>query len=124
MRRAVRRSKQRERRIARERIVWLLTLADAVAPERPDLAKRYGELARRISLRARVRIPRRWRWRYCRECKSYLIPGVNAAVRTRPRRMPHLVIRCLECGAITRRPYLREKRRKLRFKMPAEGRPE
>ncbi len=124
MRGRIRRSRQRSRRVARERIVWLLTLADVVAPERPDLARRYGELARRISMRARVRIPREWRWRYCRRCKSFLIPGVNATVRIRPRRMPHLVVHCRECGAVTRRPYLREKRLKLRFKMPAEGGPE
>ncbi len=123
-RRRARPGRFRERRIARERIVLLLTLADEVAGSRPALAERYGELARRIALRSRVRIPRRWSWRYCRECKSFLIPGVTATIRVRPKRMPHVVIHCHKCGGITRRPYLREKRQNLMFKMPRGGGPD
>ncbi len=104
------RRRVKEKRIARERIVRLLRLADEIYREELDLALKYGELARRISLRTRVKIPREWKWRFCKNCGSLLFPGVNAQVRLRDRRMPHIVIHCLKCGSIRRIPYLREKR--------------
>ena len=109
------RRRAKEKAIAKERIVLLLRLADEVYKEDPDLALKYGELARRISERTRVKIPREWKWRFCKRCGSLLFPGKNAVVRVRDRRMPHLVIHCLRCGGIRRIPYLREKkfRRKL-----------
>ncbi len=104
------RRKVKERRIARERIVRLLKLADEIYKDDLELAIKYGELAKRISLRTKVKIPREWRWRFCKGCGSLLFPGVNARVRLRDRRMPHVVIHCLRCGSIRRIPYLREKR--------------
>ncbi len=105
-----RKAKEREKDLARQRIARLLRLADEVYPEEPKLGLQYGELARRLALRTKVKIPRRWRWRYCKECGSFLYPGINADVRVRSRRFPHLVIRCRICGGIRRIPYLREKR--------------
>ena len=70
---------------------------------------KYGELARKIAKRSKVKIPRRWKWRYCKRCGSFLRPGINLIVRTRPDRMPHIVLKCLVCGGVYRRPYLREK---------------
>lgn len=99
------RSRAREREIASQRIRRLLKLADEIYREDKDLAMAYGELARRITMRARVKVPTEWRWRFCKYCKKFLHPGVNMSVRTRPRRMPHLVLRCGECGRVSRRPY-------------------
>ncbi len=107
MRRKVR---EREKDLARQRIVRLLRLADEVYSKEPELGLRYGELARRLALRTRVRIPKEWKWRYCKRCGSFLYPGINADVRIRDRRLPHLVIRCRLCGEVRRIPYLREKR--------------
>jgi len=83
----------------------LLQLADEIYRRDKALAISYGDLARRIAMRSRVRIPKEWRWRFCRHCKKLLYPGVNMSVRARSRRMPHLVIRCYECGGVSRRPY-------------------
>jgi len=41
----------------------------------------------------------------CKRCRSFLRPGVNARVRIRSRRRPHLVITCLTCGQIRRIVY-------------------
>lgn len=99
------RSKVREREIASQRIRRLLSSADEIYKEDKDLAIAYGELARRIAMRVRIRIPMEWKWRFCKHCKKLLYPGVNMYVRTRPKRMPHLVLRCGECGGVSRRPY-------------------
>ncbi len=86
-------------------------LADSIYMREPELAIKYGELARRIAQRSRVRIPREWRWRYCKKCKILLYPGINAQIRLRGRRLPHIVIKCELCGEIRRMPYLSERER-------------
>ena len=109
--RRFRERKLRARRIAKQRITILLRLADKISKENLQLAERYGELARKISLRCRVSIPREWKWRFCKSCKRLLFPGITAVIRTRSENYPHLTIKCLKCGNINRRPYIREKRK-------------
>lgn len=101
----LRKAREKQRKIAEERIRILLTLADVVCTQDVQLAERYGELARRISMRTRVRIPAEYKWRYCKKCKRLLFPGINSIVRVRSRRYPHIVIRCKLCGGINRRPF-------------------
>ncbi|MEM2136529.1 MAG: ribonuclease P [Candidatus Methanomethylicia archaeon] len=86
------------REIARERIERLFRLAEEVFHENPEMADRYVELARRISMKARVRISVKWRRRFCHKCYSFLVPGVNCHVRVRSRRSKHIVITCHKCG--------------------------
>jgi len=92
------------KRIALRRVHVLFGLAKQVAPENPDLAQRYVQLARKVSMRARLRLPKEYRVLVCRKCKSFILPGVNCRTRIQPRREPHMVITCLSCGKITRIP--------------------
>ncbi|NJE07996.1 ribonuclease P protein component 4 [Thermococcus sp. M39] len=109
----LRKKEQREKRkIALERINILFTLAERVFPYDKELANRYVEIALAVQQKAKVRMPRKWKRRYCKRCHSFLVPGVNAQVRLRQKRMPHIVIKCLECGHIMRYPYLREQKEK------------
>ncbi len=103
--------KLRAKRIARERIRVLLSLADKISKEDISLAERYGELARKISVRCRIPIPADWSWRFCKSCKALLFPGITAVIRTRSENYPHITIRCLRCSTINRRPYAKEKRK-------------
>ncbi len=106
--RRIREKEQREkRRIAVERIDTLFTLAERVFPYDRELANRYVSIALAVQQKARIRMPRRWKRRYCKKCHSFLVPGVNARVRLRD---GHVVIKCLECGYIMRYPYIREKK--------------
>lgn len=72
------------------------------------LSKRYVDLALRISKRVRVRIPRYWRRRICRKCRTILIPGKTCRVRIKSqgRRSSHITVTCLKCGWI-RRYYIK-----------------
>lgn len=90
--------------IAVQRINILFTLAERMFFSHPELAQRYVDLARRIGMRCKVRIPRKWRRRFCRKCGSFLWPGVNCRVRIRQNRFPHIVITCLKCGSQRRIP--------------------
>ena len=117
----IKRREQREKkRIALERIDILFSLAERVFPYDRELANRYVEIALAVQQKAKVRMPRKWKRRYCKRCHSFLVPGVNARVRLRQKRMPHVVIKCLECGHIIRYPYLREKKER-RKKKEVEG---
>lgn len=95
---------------ALHRIHNLFRLARETIHEDPDLAQRYVEVARRIAMRARVRVPKKYRRLICKHCKSFIFPGVNCRVRIRSRREPHVVVTCLNCGAHTRLPLKRRKR--------------
>ncbi|ADT84092.1 ribonuclease P protein component 4 [Thermococcus barophilus] len=114
----LRKKEQREKRkIALERINILFTLAERVFPYDKELANRYVEIALAVQQKAKVRMPRKWKRRYCKKCHSFLLPGVNAQVRLRQKRMPHVVIKCLECGHIMRYPYLREQKERRRRRL-------
>ena len=83
--------------IAQQRIQILLTQADNVYPEDSALAKRYGELARKIAMKARIRLPKKWRRRFCRHCKTFLYPGINAHIRVKSGDPSRVVLFCELC---------------------------
>lgn len=94
--------------IARERILILFGLADGGFGKHPERSRRYVQLARRIGMRYNVKIPENLKGSFCKNCNSYLKPGVNCRVRASAGQRA-VIMKCLECGKITRRPYRREK---------------
>ena len=89
-------------KIARERMEILLDSVEHIAGGAPILKQRYADLARKIAMKSRTQLPRAWRYRICRGCKTVLQPGRNCRVRTRTRREKHVSVTCLECGWTTR----------------------
>ncbi|MHA1859951.1 MAG: ribonuclease P protein component 4 [Candidatus Asgardarchaeia archaeon] len=96
------------RDIAIQRIGILLSKARETIKDDAELSKRYVYLARKIAMKARVRIPRKWKIWICKKCNTYLLPGYNARVRIRENRMSHLIITCLNCGN-QKRYYLKNR---------------
>ncbi len=105
----MRRNRSLERRIAKERMEILMQLAEEAFHGDRMLARRYVELARRIGMKYNLRFPRRWKRRFCRRCGAFLVPGANLRVRCRKMRV---IFTCMECGAVRRVPYAREKLQK------------
>jgi ribonuclease P protein subunit RPR2 len=97
------------RRMAIQRTRRLFCLAREIINEDPALAQRYVDMARKVAMTARVRLPKEYRHQVCRHCKSFILPGVNCRVRTKQRREPHLVITCLNCGEQMRIPLRKRK---------------
>jgi ribonuclease P protein subunit RPR2 len=93
----------RQRDLAYQRVQRLLSLALEMAREDMKLARRMAAIAWRMKLRYTLRLPWELRRLYCRGCKGFLVPGVNARVRLGGR-PPSLKITCLDCGHIYRRP--------------------
>ena len=88
--------------MAFQRIQRLFDLAEESFDKDPALSKRYAFLARKISMRHRIRIPGELKRRVCKECGAFLVPGANCRVRTKEHRV---VATCLECGRHMRIPY-------------------
>lgn len=106
--RFIREKEQREKkRVARERVETLFTLAERVFPYERELANRYVEIALAVQQKAKIRMPKKWKRRYCKKCHSFLVPGINARVRLRN---GHVVVKCLNCGNIMRHPYIKEQK--------------
>ena len=96
--------------IASERIDILFNLAEGEAlAHNFRRANRYVELARKIGMRYNVRVPKRYRRRYCRHCHSYLLPSINCRFRVRGKK---IVVSCENCGGTMRMPFFRERKEK------------
>ena len=93
--------KQKQKEIAKERVRRLFEQAETMFPKRKDLANRYVNLARKISMKVRMRIPSELKRRFCKHCYRYLQPGINARIRTREGKV---IISCLECNKFMRIP--------------------
>ncbi|MDP3990083.1 MAG: ribonuclease P protein component 4 [archaeon] len=93
--------KHKQKEIAKERVKTLFEQAAIQFPKRKDLANRYVALARKISMKVRMRIPPNLKRRFCKHCYKYLQPGVNSRVRTREGKV---IISCLECNKFMRIP--------------------
>jgi len=101
----LKREKKLERRIARERIRILFSMMEKMKDEDYDLARRYVELAKKIAMKYRVKIPKRFKMLFCKKC---LYPYKAGLFRVRIRKS-RVIITCLNCGYERRIP-IRPKR--------------
>ena len=95
--------KKKRKTIAQRRIEKLFKLAEQNAEiNRLDLANRYIEIARKISMRYLLPISNEYKQSYCKHCYSYLKPSINCRIRIHNKR---IIIYCNNCRKFTRRPY-------------------
>lgn len=87
-------NKQEIKKIALDRIKQLFREAS----KNLKMADRYVELARKISMKNNVRIPKEFKRKFCRHCYRYFKTG-NYRVRTRNKMV---VYSCLDCKKFTR----------------------
>ncbi len=87
------------KRIARERIEVLFEQARKEFCAHPERSNRYVDIARRISMRLRIRIDRDLRRQYCHHCYSFLVPGRNMRVRVH---RGNVIVTCRCCNKKTR----------------------
>ena len=93
--------------IALQRIERLFELAARAFKKDRQLSDRYVAIARRISMKHKVKIPVKLKRRFCKNCFAYLMPSVNCRVRTQRGKV---VYYCLNCRNFMRFPYTREKK--------------
>lgn len=97
-----RRDKNLEKKIARGRIDKLFTMAEKMALSgKLNFSDRYVELARKISMRYQIPIPRGFKRCFCKHCYRYMLPGVTCRVRVHRGR---IVFYCFNCEKFSRFP--------------------
>jgi len=81
-------------KIALERIYRLFELAEKNSAKHSERSTRYVELAWKISLRNKVKIPAEFKSKFCRKCKCYFCEK-NFEKKNEGKLM---VLKCAACG--------------------------
>jgi len=99
--------KKNQKTTAKKRIQKLFSLAEKKAVSGDfDLATRYVQVARKISMRYLISIPKEFKQRFCKHCHCYLLPNQNCRVRIHRGK---LIIYCHNCNKFTRIPLKKTK---------------
>src|SRR5512137_1826904 len=87
--------------IAKQHITSLFTQAQEAAGSDIKLADRYVELARKIAMKFKIRLPSEYKRMFCPHCYKFMLPGKNLRVRAHEHR---IIYYCLECKKFWRKP--------------------
>ncbi len=86
------------KKIALERMEILIDNALSNAKTNPKLAQRQALLAKKISMRHKVKMPYELRMVFCKKCKSFIAPGINSKIRVGRSTIKSIRITCNFCG--------------------------
>ena len=86
------------KKIALERMEILIDNAISNAKTNPKLAQRQALLAKKISMRHKVKMPYELRMVFCKKCKSFIAPGINSKIRVGRSTIKSIRITCNFCG--------------------------
>jgi ribonuclease P protein subunit RPR2 len=86
------------KQIVLERMEILIDNAISNAKTNPILSQRQASLARKLSMRHKVRMPYALRMVYCKKCKSFIAPGINSKIRVGRTSIKSIRITCNFCG--------------------------
>ena len=92
-----------------ERIKVLFREAKIQFKEKPELADRYVELARKAAMKVNLKLPREIKRKFCKRCYKYVVPGVNVRVRIHKNRV---IYYCFNCKGYMRFMLKMKKKRK------------
>jgi ribonuclease P protein subunit RPR2 len=94
--------KQIQKQIALSRIKKLFLMAESRALSGNfSIANRYVTIARKISMKHLVPIPKEFKRRFCKHCYFFLLPYVNSRFRIHGGKV---IIYCNNCKKYTRIP--------------------
>ncbi len=68
------------------------------AKTNPKLAQRQALLAKKISMRHKVKMPYELRMVFCKKCKNFIAPGINSKIRVGRSTIKSIRITCNFCG--------------------------
>jgi len=106
------RLKRKKKNIAKERMKYLFNFSKKMGLKHEmHYANRYVEIARKIGMRHRIAVPKKYKVLFCRKCGSFLLPGYNSTVRVQNRKV---IRHCHLCGAVRRIPLKPKKKHKER----------
>ncbi len=96
-------SKPREQQELAERAVdKYFKAAERFFKEDKETANDCAREARRVAMKFKVRIPSKYKRRFCKKCLSYLVPGVNCRVRLHKK---NVITYCFKCKNVMKVGY-------------------
>jgi len=95
--------KKSQKDLALQRIEILVQNALESVKSDAELAQKQAMLARKISNKFRVRLPYEIRQLYCKKCKRFIVPSIDARVRIGRSNVKAVRITCLRCGHVYRK---------------------
>src|SRR3989338_1776944 len=87
--------------IAKKRIKFLFNEAKDVFKKDQKLSDKHVKLARRISMKYKIKLPSSLKKKFCKNCHSFLAPGINSRVRIPKHRV---IYYCYSCKHYMRHP--------------------
>jgi ribonuclease P protein subunit RPR2 len=91
-----------KRQISLERIKTLFNQAKHEFSNDPRLSNKYVNLAKKIAMKSKIKMPSIFKRQYCKYCYSYLMQGKNVTVRTTTKTITYT---CMNCNRYTRIGY-------------------
>ena len=73
--------KNSKKQIATRRIEILFNNALSNAKNNPGLAQRQAEIAKKISLKFKIKMPFEINSSFCKNCKKFIAPGIASKIR-------------------------------------------
>ena len=95
--------KNSKKEIATQRILILFDNAVSNARNNPRLAERQAQIARKISMRFKIKMPWQIRTSFCKKCKKFIVPGVTSKVRVGRSNVKSVRITCGFCNQTYRK---------------------
>ncbi len=86
-----------KKEIATKRIEILFANAVSNARLEPDLAERQALLAKKISMKYKIKMPYEIRSCFCKKCKKFIVPGINSKVRIGRSNVKSIRVTCNFC---------------------------
>jgi len=90
--------KNSKKEIATQRILVLFNNAVSNARNNPKLAERQAQIARKISMRFKIKMSWQIRISFCKECKKFIVPGVTSKIRIGRSSVKSIRITCVFCN--------------------------
>ena len=81
-----------------ERMQILIQNAISNARKNPELAERQASLAKKMSMKYRVRMPYDIRMNFCKKCKKFIVPGFTSRIRIGRSDVKSIRITCNFCN--------------------------
>ena len=95
-----------QRNIALGRINALFKEAKITFKEQPELSYRYVQLAKKISMKYKVKLPSELKRAFCKHCNTYLVPSKNCRVRIQNKKV---IYACANCKGFMRFPLIKKR---------------
>lgn len=93
-------SKDNEKKIALENVNAMFIEAEKQSSRNIEISNKLVKSSLQVLMKFRLKLPKEYKNKFCKNCKTYFVHGVNCRVRTRKGK---LIYFCFECKRFIRK---------------------